>query len=697
MSGSPPVPPILTHTRSDGTKVIYKIQEKLGKGGFATVYAAISIPGNEKVAIKCTDKAIVESRKLKKKLATEIEIHKSLHHRNIVKFIANFQDQHYMYFVLELCKGGNVMDLLRKKKYFDEIEAGNITKQMLSALAYLHKKKIIHRDVKINNFLIGDNGVIKLCDFGLSVYSKDLKNETNLPICGTPSYVSPEIVAKTHTHTYAVDIWAMGISVFVMLTGHPPFRALKRDDTYKKIKKGVYAWPNHPIISESAKYFVDSMLKTNPYERPSADILLIHPWLSKKKISPIETKPLLKKSCSMQLCEMGERDVEMKTHDSFHTLTPNSINNNYSMNANNNNNNNNNSSFAISSNNNNYESIGNNNNSSSMSPNYKLRFPTPGSLSPYSSPKNVIPLNLNGINIDANQPVAMPSDSDITPSPRTSTPASQRYKRSRSISFGRGSASPRPFQSALQTHESTEKRSPSLKDSLSNLEIAKNKTSFSASARPGFLHKSIGNFANEASKSNDKKSRTMNKNSQKKFPSNAIRSFYDNRSKYGLAYLLENGVCGCIFNDGSRLVLDSDGQFCQYYKSPHDQMEVIQVDSSDKHIKKVSLIKNISKELQSRNNLPQKAKQQDCNEPITHVKYWTASDKGTLFKMSNKNYQAVFSDKSRVYVYNQTKFVYFDDKHKVVKTTLGALQNKTTLPELQKRMSYMKHLGSAFA
>ncbi|OHT12226.1 hypothetical protein TRFO_18027 [Tritrichomonas foetus] len=771
MSGTPPVPPIITYNRSDGSKVSYKIQKLLGKGGFATVYSAISIPGNERVAIKCTDKSRLDNKKIKKKLACEIEIHRSLHHRNIVRFYGVFNDANYVYFVLELCEGGSVMDLLKKKKYFDEILTINITKQILEALIYLHRKGIIHRDIKLHNFLIGDNGTIKLADFGLSVYAKSLKDKTQ-PLLGTPSYVSPEIINRCR-HSFAVDIWAMGISVFIMLTGHPPFRALKRDDTYQKIRRGVYAWPNNPIVTDNAKSFVDLMLKCNPHDRPKADTLILNPFLAKKRIRPVEQGPMIPRSNSFQYNQFIEQCEGLSTTP---TTSQKSINNNDNNNAN---------SLSV-----------NNSRTSLNKGNISTNTNTSTSKSSANANANCFNLNLNGISnnfddssvpqkiqfdIKLNSPLNLnaisqnqPEPDIVTISPRVYSPIQVRQH------FVLDASNPATFHEPSQKQSdvkaSFSKTTNDLKASLSKTpekpafsktadlkgitKISENKsgsstsrsvlmnqpkskldknhasgarssltnltktsisnkralsptarmkgkilTSSSSSNASTISHQSSSHHhsssnlnSNPNSQGNSKSTRNSppSTNSSNKFPSSAVKVWYDNRAKYGIAYMLENGCCGCCFNDHSRTVIDSDAMFCQHYVSPHASMETIEIGVSKRHSKKVLLLQNICKELQGKHSIPQRASQYDIDKPITHVKYFIKNEMGTLFRMSNRNIQVNFNDKTRLYLYNATKAIFYDNGKKVVKTNMIQLQDKHVHQEVQKKMAIVKVIGKNF-
>ncbi|OHT02504.1 CAMK family protein kinase [Tritrichomonas foetus] len=279
MTEQPPaVPEILHRTSRDGTKISYTIENRMGSGGFAVVYSGEELPSHRPIAIKCIPKTRIQDPRVKEKLISEVEIHRSLHHPNVVEFRGVFQDDNYVYILLELCPNGTVLDQLKKHMPFDEETAANVARQVLEALVYLHKKRVIHRDLKLQNFLLGDDNILKVADFGLSAQLED-DDDKRMTICGTPGYLSPEVIDHQDGQTYSVDIWATGVCTFLMLTGRQPFQSKDKHQTYRKIKQVNYRWPDEPKISDIARNFVDSALQRDPSLRPNAEALLQHPFI----------------------------------------------------------------------------------------------------------------------------------------------------------------------------------------------------------------------------------------------------------------------------------------------------------------------------------------------------------------------------------------------------------------------------------
>jgi polo-like kinase 1 len=287
----PPVPDVLHRTSRTEGKVSYIIGEQLGSGGFATVYAGKIQPGDLPVAIKCIPKFRLADPKIKDKLVSEVEIHRSLDHRNVVKFLGVFQDDNYVYILLELCHNGTVLDQLRRHTPFTEDETATYARQILEGLVYLHANRVIHRDLKLQNFLLSNAGTLKLGDFGLSAKLED-DDDKRMTVCGTPGYLSPEVLEHIDGQTYSVDIWATGVCTFLMLTGRQPFQSKDKRSTYKKIQQVCYSWPSHPILTSAAKNFVETALQRDPQNRPSALSLLSHPFILRQRVEmPIEVIP----------------------------------------------------------------------------------------------------------------------------------------------------------------------------------------------------------------------------------------------------------------------------------------------------------------------------------------------------------------------------------------------------------------------
>ena len=206
----------------------------LGEGSYGFVKLASRIQDSTHRAIKIIPKKRIKRPEL---LTREISIMKQIDHPNIVQLYETFEDQQYIYLPMEICEGGELFDKIIELGRFSEQQASSLFLQMISAIAYLHSKEIVHRDLKPENFLFSRKGIdskLKLIDFGLAKsISSDRKMTTKT---GTCYYVSPEILAGPYTEK--CDIWSLGVILFMMLSGYPPFDGDSDRDILESVKTG---------------------------------------------------------------------------------------------------------------------------------------------------------------------------------------------------------------------------------------------------------------------------------------------------------------------------------------------------------------------------------------------------------------------------------------------------------------------------
>lgn len=255
----------------------HKIGNYLGKGGFATCYEITTTQTQQKYAAKIIPKTILSKPQIRKKLMSEIKIHRTLKHPAIVGFERFFEDNKNVYILLELCSNQSLKELLRRRTRLTEIEVKNYTLQMLAGVEYMHSIKIVHRDLKLGNIFINNAMELKLGDMGLS--SRVQNNELNKTICGTPNYIAPEML-EIKGHSFGVDIWAIGVIMYTLLVGLPPFQSQDLPTTYQRIRKASFKFPNNLDISEHAKELVSSILVKDPVKRPSICSIREHPFFT---------------------------------------------------------------------------------------------------------------------------------------------------------------------------------------------------------------------------------------------------------------------------------------------------------------------------------------------------------------------------------------------------------------------------------
>jgi polo-like kinase 1 len=170
-------------------------------------------------------------------------------------------------------------ELLRRRKRLHELEVQCYSMQIILALKYLHSHRIIHRDLKLGNLFLNDKMEIKLGDFGLAT-KLDFDGEKKRTICGTPNYIAPEVLEGKAGHSYEVDIWSLGVIIYTLIIGKPPFETSDVKTTYSRIRKNAYAFPEHVIISEGAKDLISKILIGDPKMRPTLDEICAHEFFN---------------------------------------------------------------------------------------------------------------------------------------------------------------------------------------------------------------------------------------------------------------------------------------------------------------------------------------------------------------------------------------------------------------------------------
>ena len=258
----------------------YKIIKFLGKGGFAKVYEAKNLSNNKHLALKTIQNKNLKTEKEKQKLKMEVKIHQELNHENICKFHRVFKTKKNTFIVLELCKNGSLKDLLKKRKTLTPLEVRGYIHKLTIALIYLKKLNIIHRDLKIGNLFLDETMVLKVGDFGLAARLMDRK-ELRYSVCGTPNYISPETLLKKG-HSFEVDIWALGVIMFRLLFGISPFQTKTVRDTYRKIKKGEFIFPERSFFN--AEKVLRKIFLVDPKERISLEEFLESDFMSESLI-----------------------------------------------------------------------------------------------------------------------------------------------------------------------------------------------------------------------------------------------------------------------------------------------------------------------------------------------------------------------------------------------------------------------------
>jgi calcium/calmodulin-dependent protein kinase I len=277
-------------------KDTYKLDEVLGEGSFAIVRKGIKKTTNEEFAIKVIDKTSLECDD-QIALQSEVEILSQIDHPNIVKLHEIYDEKTRFSMVMELMSGGELFDRIVEKEQYSEKEAADTIRPIVDAIRYCHLMGIAHRDLKPENLLYATtdpNSIIKITDFGLA---KVINNDLMTTACGTPGYVAPEILTGKG-YDIAVDYWSIGVILYVMLCGFPPFSEDSNEKLFDMIKTGNYEFPSPQWdpISDYAKDLIKKLLVVDPSKRLTADGILKHPWVvgdvTPRKNLPIVTAKL---------------------------------------------------------------------------------------------------------------------------------------------------------------------------------------------------------------------------------------------------------------------------------------------------------------------------------------------------------------------------------------------------------------------
>uniref|UniRef100_A0A8B9K7B3 cGMP-dependent protein kinase n=1 Tax=Astyanax mexicanus TaxID=7994 RepID=A0A8B9K7B3_ASTMX len=236
----------------------------LGIGGFGRVELVKVKNENVTFALKCIKKRHIVDNRQEEHIHSERRILSETNSPFIVKMYRTFKDSKYVYMLLEACLGGEIWSMLRDRGSFEENTAKFCVGCVTEAFEYLHNKAIIYRDLKPENLMLDSDGYVKLVDFG---FAKKMKcGQKTWTFCGTPEYVAPEIILNKG-HGLSVDFWALGILIFELLTGSPPFTGSDQMMTYTFILKGMEKMDFPKKISKRPGDLIRKLCKQNPSER----------------------------------------------------------------------------------------------------------------------------------------------------------------------------------------------------------------------------------------------------------------------------------------------------------------------------------------------------------------------------------------------------------------------------------------------
>ncbi|CEG46225.1 plk plk-unclassified protein kinase [Plasmopara halstedii] len=643
----------------------------LGKGGFARCYELECSQTGKIYAVKVVAKSSLVKPKAKQKFTSEIKIHKSLNHPQIVQFEHFFEDGDNAYILLELCRNQSMSDLMRRRKRLSESEVRFYMRQLIEGLAYLHKNLVIHRDLKLGNLFLTSDMQLKIGDFGLAA-RLDNPEDRKRTMCGTPNYIAPEILSgqRGDGHSFEVDVWSTGVVMYTLLVGRPPFETDDVKATYKRIRANQYDFPDTVHISSSAQSLIRGILQSDPGTRPSLDQILKHPFVADEFVpTSLPRTALLVTPPSCKPIPFTSRHTSidhMAKSTGMRVPPPSAASNRYPLRMRNG-----------------YTDL--------------QRAPDPG-----ASPlvQSLPPQFKDDVS-------KLPSSSK-----RTTCTAAENQVRMEAIE------TLAPFQNVLEAAYKILSQLFFLQEHRRNIDEGKQSPNVSSSAAHLVAEaQELKQICEET-----EKARVIS-------PASLwISQWVDYTSKYGIGYMLSNGESGVYFNDSTKIISSADGKFFEYIERQNNQKLApglrvrYTMDNYDPAIKKkVTLLghfKGYLVDARAENDEADVLENQLARsfvllsrpdgintsavegniddggaQTMVFVKKWVKTRHAVLFQLSNGTIQFNFFDKSKVMLSSNARIVTYlnRDGDLIVVASSSAILTSDR-PDLAKRLRYARDM-----
>ncbi|CAL0325632.1 unnamed protein product [Lupinus luteus] len=294
----------------------YELGRLLGHGTFAKVYHARNIETGKNVAMKVVGKEKVIKVGMTEQIKREISVMKMVKHPNIVQLHEVMASKSKIYIAMELVRGGELFNKIVKGRLREDV-ARFYFQQLISAIDFCHSRGVYHRDLKPENLLLDEDGNLKVSDFGLSTFSEEHLSQDGLlhTTCGTPAYVSPEIIAKKGYDGAKADLWSCGVILYVLLAGFLPFQDENLIVMYKKIYKGDFKCP--PWFSLEARKLIIKLLDPNPSTRITISKIMDSAWFKK----PVPKSLMRSKKEESELFDLEDKCEMSETMNAFHIIS----------------------------------------------------------------------------------------------------------------------------------------------------------------------------------------------------------------------------------------------------------------------------------------------------------------------------------------------------------------------------------------
>ncbi|XP_028311136.1 serine/threonine-protein kinase BRSK2 isoform X4 [Gouania willdenowi] len=284
----------------------YRLEKTLGKGQTGLVKLGVHCITGQKVAIKIVNREKL-SESVLMKVEREIAILKLIEHPHVLKLHDVYENNKYLYLVLEHVSGGELFDYLVKKGRLTPKEARKFFRQIISALDFCHNHSICHRDLKPENLLLDEKNNIRIADFGMaSLQVGDSLLETS---CGSPHYACPEVIRGEKYDGRRADVWSCGVILFALLVGALPFDHDNLRQLLEKVKSGVFHMPH--FIPPDCQSLLKGMIEVNPDKRLTLEVIQKHAWYQSGRNEPCPEQPPPRRVCVKRIVSLTELDPDV--------------------------------------------------------------------------------------------------------------------------------------------------------------------------------------------------------------------------------------------------------------------------------------------------------------------------------------------------------------------------------------------------
>jgi len=662
----------------------------LGKGGFAKVYHCTAMDSGKHYAVKVVAKAnLVKARARQKvrmtcrrksnspalQLQAEIKIHRTLKHKNVCQYKHYFEDRQNCYILLELCHNQSLNEMIKRRKRLTEPEAAYFLSELLQAVRYMHDSSVIHRDLKLGNLFLDRDIHVKVGDLGLATRVED-RDEKRKTICGTPNYIAPEIIQGDKSkrgHSFEVDIWSMGVILYTVLVGKPPYEAKDVKATYQRILANEYCFPSHTELSHNVKDLIVCMLQSDPRERPSLDYIESHPFLADQHVTESLPQFVLHRAPTWEVDEFGVLQCVDDSKSSNKPMIPRS------------------SRQPFASRNPNMPKKAASKKPSSGIDNIDYTAVVRNTLARSSGQRTSAASASAGFEIyDESKPVQKTS-SKISMTPKLSEETIVTRTKALTIATDSPTAIPPPTPEEALT--ATTPTAGTDADLLNKIVDQLDEVMNVAMERKGSYRQNSPRIASSSG------------------PEIWVTRYVDYTSKYGLGFLLNDGGSGVYFNDSTKTALQPYGETFQYVERKRDERGVLLepiVETyslsayPDSLKKKVTLLTHFRNYLMDQQRkaieagddpiAPWKGSAGTQATDLVYIKKWIQTKHAILFRLSNSTIQVVFYDQTEVLLTPDTRFVTYVDKNRVRATYHLSDELVGTSNELEKRLKYTKEI-----